>query len=104
MPIRWMPPESILYRKFSLESDIWSFGILLWEIFSFGRQPFYQLSNLEVIEFTASGKVIDPPEYAPEMLYEIILGCLAQNPIERRSYSATRELLLTLLLEVEQAK
>ena len=48
LPIRWMPPESIMYRKFTTESDIWSFGVVLWEIFTFGKQPWYQLSNSEV--------------------------------------------------------
>lgn len=48
LPIRWMPPESIMYRKFTTESDIWSFGVVLWEIFTYGKQPWYQLSNSEV--------------------------------------------------------
>lgn len=48
LPIRWMPPESVLYRKFSVESDIWSYGVVLWEIFSYGRQPWYELSNIQV--------------------------------------------------------
>ncbi|GFU82702.1 high affinity nerve growth factor receptor [Trichonephila clavipes] len=50
LPIRWLPPESILYRKFTTESDIWSFGVVLWEIFSFGKQPWYELSNHEVLQ------------------------------------------------------
>ena len=48
LPIRWMPSESILYRTFTVESDVWSFGVVLWEIFSYGKQPWYELSNCEV--------------------------------------------------------
>lgn len=48
LPVRWMPPESIMYRKFTSESDVWSFGVVLWEIFSFGKQPWYGYSNQEV--------------------------------------------------------
>lgn len=48
LPVRWMPPESMIYRKFTIESDAWSYGVVLWEIFTFGKQPWYQLANHEV--------------------------------------------------------
>jgi len=51
LPIRWMPSESILYRTFTVESDVWSFGVVLWEIFSYGKQPWYELSNYEVSSY-----------------------------------------------------
>ena len=49
LPVRWMPPESVMYRKFTVESDVWSFGVVLWEVFTCGKQPFYEMSNHEVI-------------------------------------------------------
>ncbi|OQR70287.1 BDNF/NT-3 growth factors receptor-like [Tropilaelaps mercedesae] len=47
LPVRWMAPESIMYGKFTLESDIWSYGVVLWETFTFGKQPYYGHSNEE---------------------------------------------------------
>ena len=48
IPIRWMPLESILHNKYTIESDVWAFGVLLWEIFSFALQPYYGLTNEQV--------------------------------------------------------
>ncbi|XP_067144566.1 NT-3 growth factor receptor-like isoform X2 [Centruroides vittatus] len=83
LPVRWMPPESILYRKFTVESDIWSYGVVLWEIFTFGKQPWYELSNHEVIQQVTNGKLLSKPSRCPEEVYTIMLSCWHQNPQER---------------------
>lgn len=51
LPVRWMSPESVMYGRFTLESDVWSFGVVLWEVYSFGKQPYYGHNNEEVSYF-----------------------------------------------------
>ena len=48
LPVRWMSPESVKYGRFTSESDVWAYGVVLWEIFSYGRQPYYGHTNEEV--------------------------------------------------------
>ena len=83
LPIRWMPPEAIVYSKFSKQSDIWSFGIVLWEIFSSGAQPYYTLSNEEVIEYVSDEKVLRCPTDCPSEIYDLMVDCWATNPDDR---------------------
>lgn len=65
LPIRWMPPEAITYGKFSSDSDIWSFGVVLWEMFSYGLQPYYGFSNQEVMEMVRKRQLLPCPEDCP---------------------------------------
>nr|AAX94284.1 neurotrophic tyrosine kinase receptor precursor [Branchiostoma floridae] len=83
LPVRWMPPESVLYRKFTIESDIWSFGVVLWEIFTFGKQPWYELANHEVIECITSGRLLGCPRGCPRNVRALMLGCWKKTPAQR---------------------
>lgn len=102
LPIRWMPPESIMYRKFTTESDIWSFGIVLWEIFTFGKQPFYEFSNHEVIVEIIEGRLLKKPKMCPQPIYEIMIRCWEKEPSKRISIFKIRELLEENLIEKEK--
>ncbi|XP_064121915.1 tyrosine-protein kinase transmembrane receptor Ror-like [Macrobrachium nipponense] len=65
LPVRWMAPESIMYGKFTLESDVWSFGVVLWEIYSFGKQPYYGNSNEHVMKLIPPGNILESPRHLP---------------------------------------
>uniref|UniRef100_A0A3Q3E5N8 Tyrosine-protein kinase receptor n=1 Tax=Labrus bergylta TaxID=56723 RepID=A0A3Q3E5N8_9LABR len=96
LPIRWMPPESIMYRKFTTESDVWSLGVVLWEIFTYGKQPWYQLSNNEVIECITQGRVLQRPRTCPKEVYDLMLGCWQREPHMRLNIKEIHCLLLNL--------
>ncbi|XP_066500024.1 neurotrophic tyrosine kinase, receptor, type 2a [Hoplias malabaricus] len=96
LPIRWMPPESIMYRKFTTESDVWSLGVVLWEIFTYGKQPWYQLSNNEVIECITQGRVLQRPRTCPKEVYDLMLGCWQREPHTRLNIKEIHSLLLNL--------
>ncbi|XP_044530706.1 inactive tyrosine-protein kinase transmembrane receptor ROR1 [Gracilinanus agilis] len=83
LPIRWMPPEAIMYGKFSSDSDIWSFGVVLWEIFSFGLQPYYGFSNQEVVEMVRKRQLLPCSEDCPPRMYSLMTECWNEIPSRR---------------------
>ena len=87
LPIRWMPPEAIMYAKFTLHSDVWSFGVVLWEIFSYGAQPYYSLSNEEVVDHVRRGEVLKHPPGTPTEIYDLMVDCWATDPDDRPTAS-----------------
>ncbi|XP_029378233.1 NT-3 growth factor receptor-like isoform X1 [Echeneis naucrates] len=97
LPIRWMPPESIMYRKFTTESDVWSFGVILWEIFTYGKQPWFQLANNEVIECITQGRVLERPQLCPKEVYDMMLGCWQREPQQRLNIKDIQKMLFTLM-------
>ena len=87
LPVRWMPPESILYGKFTAESDVWSFGVVLWEIYSYGLQPYYGYSNQEVIEMIRSRQLLPCPEDCPSRMYAFMVECWHEVPGRRPTFA-----------------
>ncbi|KAL3854022.1 hypothetical protein ACJMK2_013304 [Sinanodonta woodiana] len=87
LPVRWMSPESVKWGRFTTESDIWAFGVVLWEIHSYGRQPYYGHSNEEVIRFLDEGILLQRPDECPSTVYHVMLGCWKTDPKERLPFS-----------------
>ncbi|KAF7652951.1 hypothetical protein LDENG_00089710 [Lucifuga dentata] len=82
-PIRWMSPEAIMYGKLSSDSDIWSYGVVLWEIFSYGLQPYCGYSNQDVIEMVRGHQLLPCPDDCPAWIYTLMLECWSEFPTRR---------------------
>lgn len=96
IPIRWMPLEAILYNKFTVESDVWAFGVVLWEIFSFALQPYYGMTHEEVVAFVKEGNCLGCPEGAPAPAYALMRACWSRKPSGRPSFKTIHRALGTL--------
>lgn len=86
LPVRWMPPESILYGKFSTESDVWSFGVVLWEVWSVGLQPYYGYNNQEVIGMIRNRQLLSCPDGCPSYCYALMVECWAELAVRRPTF------------------
>ncbi|XP_028318370.1 tyrosine-protein kinase transmembrane receptor ROR2 [Gouania willdenowi] len=92
-PIRWMSPEAIMYGKFSTDSDIWSFGVLLWETFSYGLQPYCGCSNQDVIEMVRNHRLLPCPDDCPAWIYTLMMECWSEFPARRPRFKDIHALL-----------
>ncbi|XP_071999973.1 protein-tyrosine kinase 2-beta isoform X2 [Engystomops pustulosus] len=87
LPIKWMAPESINFRRFTSASDVWMFGVCMWEILSYGKQPFFWLENKDVISVIEKGDRLPKPEVCPPTLYTLMTRCWTYDPSERPKFT-----------------
>jgi len=85
-PIKWTAPESANYNRFTVKSDVWSFGILLTELVTFGRIPYPGMTNAEVLQKVEQGYRMPCPSNCPAQLYEIMLQCWHKDPEKRPTF------------------
>lgn len=86
LPIRWMSPEAITSANFTTMSDIWSFGVAVWELFTYGNLPFEDKKDDEVIEFVLHEGRLSKPIKCSNNIFEIVLGCWNDDPRLRPSF------------------
>ena len=72
LPIKWTAPEALKTQKFSSKSDMWSFGVLLWEIYSFGRVPYPRIPLADVVKHVEKGYRMEAPEGSPKSIYDLM--------------------------------
>uniref|UniRef100_A0A3B3WS45 Tyrosine-protein kinase n=1 Tax=Poecilia mexicana TaxID=48701 RepID=A0A3B3WS45_9TELE len=87
IPIKWTAPEALNYGRYSSESDVWSYGILLWETFSLGVCPYPGMTNQQAREQVEKGKRVPPPVRCPDDVYKVMQRCWQYNPEDRPKFS-----------------
>uniref|UniRef100_A0A671MGI2 Ephrin type-B receptor 3 n=1 Tax=Sinocyclocheilus anshuiensis TaxID=1608454 RepID=A0A671MGI2_9TELE len=87
IPIRWTAPEAIAYRKFTSASDVWSYGIVMWEVMSYGERPYWDMSNQDVINAVEQDYRLPPPMDCPTALHQLMLDCWVKERNLRPKFS-----------------
>ena len=83
LPVKWTAPEALKNGRFSSKSDVWSFGVLLWEVFSYGRAPYPKMSLKEVSEAVEKGYRMEPPDGCPGSVHTLMGSCWEAEPARR---------------------
>uniref|UniRef100_G3NSI1 receptor protein-tyrosine kinase n=1 Tax=Gasterosteus aculeatus aculeatus TaxID=481459 RepID=G3NSI1_GASAC len=86
IPVRWTAPEAIQYRKFTSASDVWSYGIVMWEVMSYGERPYWDMSNQDVIKAIDEGYRLPAPMDCPPGLHQLMLDCWQKDRAERPKF------------------
>ncbi|XP_005721169.1 ephrin type-A receptor 3-like isoform X1 [Pundamilia nyererei] len=87
IPIRWTAPEAIAYRKFTSASDVWSYGIVMWEVISYGERPYWEMSNQDVIKAIDEGYRLPAPMDCPVVLHQLMLDCWEKGRSDRPKFA-----------------
>ncbi|OCT87060.1 tyrosine-protein kinase CSK [Xenopus laevis] len=91
LPVKWTAPEALRDKLFSTKSDVWSFGILLWEIYSFGRVPYPRIALKDVVPKVENGYKMDAPDGCPPVVYDVMKQCWHLDPKQRPTFRKLRE-------------
>ena len=87
LPVKWMAPESLSDGIFTSQSDVWAFGVLLWEIWTLGQQPYSAKTNHEVMVYVKEGNTLDRPSMCPISLHSLMARCWAFEPEQRPTFA-----------------
>jgi len=93
IPVKWSAPEALLYRKYSAASDVWSYGVLMYEIWSLGHKPFEGYTNQQAMQLIGSGFRLPPPPGCPRPLYGLMIHCWHTEAGRRPTFSAVVKML-----------
>ncbi|XP_044789516.2 macrophage-stimulating protein receptor isoform X3 [Bubalus bubalis] len=86
LPVKWMALESLQTYRFTTKSDVWSYGVLLWELLTRGAPPYPHIDPFDLTHFLAQGRRLPQPEYCPDSLYTVMQHCWVADPMARPTF------------------
>lgn len=104
LPVKWMAIESLERCIYSSKTDVWSYGILLWELMTRGVVPYPDVDNFDLFSYLKEGRRMMRPRYCPEILYEIMLSCWRENPNDRPTFDELVEKVSAVISNLQIAK
>ncbi|XP_039633778.1 macrophage colony-stimulating factor 1 receptor 2-like [Perca fluviatilis] len=98
LPVKWMAPESIFQCVYTVQSDVWSYGVLLWETFSLGKSPYPNVAvDTNFYKMIQDGRHMDQPDFAPAEMYKLMKLCWSLEPTDRPTFKMIGQLISRLL-------
>ncbi|XP_048876906.1 tyrosine-protein kinase SYK isoform X4 [Brienomyrus brachyistius] len=101
-PVKWYAPECMNYFRFSCKSDVWSFGVLMWETYSYGQKPYKGMKGTEVLQMIETGERMAAPANCPPEVYELMKSCWTYKPDERPGFNVVEPRLRNYYYEISQ--
>ncbi|KAL4226642.1 hypothetical protein ACF0H5_014623 [Mactra antiquata] len=103
LPVKWMAIECLEKGKYSSKSDVWSFGIVLWELMTRGVNPYPEVDNWDIVRYLKQGRRMPQPQYCPDALYTIMRKCWHPNSKQRPEFSQLAHEIKDMINMLEQA-
>lgn len=104
LPVKWMAIESLEKSIYSTKTDVWSYGVLLWELMTRGVVPYPDVDNFDLFSYLKEGRRMLRPRYCPVILYNIMLSCWDENPANRPSFDELVESVSDVITQLKEAK
>ncbi|KAL3222419.1 hypothetical protein MRX96_004886 [Rhipicephalus microplus] len=104
LPVKWMAPESLEKGIYNHKTDVWSYGVLLWELITRGVTPYPEVDNWDIVDFLKQGRRMKQPSFCPDEMYATMLKCWHDDPKKRPSFAKLVTDITNILASLEKKK